>query len=183
MFELSNPACLQHEAILTRVLLGKSAVNKTSWSPPSSTRSIGTLAAHLAELPRWTLSILENPYYDFAEAAVRDLERSRRGGPVPAASREELLSTFDANVQAALDALEAVSEETITAPWQLRRAGKVIETFPRSSAIRRFVIDHMIHHRGQLTVYLRMLGVSVPGLYGPSADEPYIGEVLPTEIA
>jgi uncharacterized damage-inducible protein DinB len=181
MNEISNAARLADEAAMTRILLGKSFVNKTSWAPPSSTRSIGTLAAHLAELPRWTVSILEAGYYDFAEAAARDLERSRRGGPVAAASRDELLATFDANTQAACEALRSASPEKFEETWQLRRAGKAIETMSRSLAIRRFVIDHMIHHRGQLSIYLRMLGVSVPGLYGPSADEPYIREVLPKE--
>jgi uncharacterized damage-inducible protein DinB len=135
------------------------------------------LAAHIAEIPKWALSILEAGHYDFAEAAAREMGRRKPGAAAPKPTREELLEEFDSNVNLALDALRNAHEDALHAPWQLRRSGRVIETHPRSFAIRYFVIDHLIHHRGQLTVYLRMLGVPVPGLYGPSADEPYIGEM------
>jgi uncharacterized damage-inducible protein DinB len=176
--ELSNTGSLEREAALTRIVLGKAAVNKPSWAPPGAVRSIGSLTAHLAEIPKWTITILEASHYDFAEAALRELERSKRGGAQSVPSRDELLASFDSNVSAALEALREAKSDVLDGPWQLRRSGRVIETRPRSIAIRYFVIDHLIHHRGQLTVYLRMLGVSVPGIYGPSADEPYIGELL-----
>lgn len=174
---LTNADCLEREAALTRIVLGKAALNKPSWAPPGVDRSLGALTAHIAELPKWALSILEDHHYDFAEAAARETGRRKPGTPPPTQTRDELLATFDANVTLALEALRGASEEVLSSPWQLRRSGRVIETHQRSFAIRYFVIDHLIHHRGQLTVYLRMLGVPVPGLYGPSADEPYIGEL------
>ena len=83
----------------------------------------------------------------------------------------DLVAFFDANVAAARAALAAVPDAAMTAPWKLLRAGRTIATWPRAVVLRTSCLNHLVHHRGQLTVYLRMSGAKVPSLYGPSADE------------
>jgi len=119
------------------------------------------LAGHLANLPSWTAMTLNTTEVD----ASGPFERPE------IASRADVLRVFDGNVAEARSALAAASSEELMVPWSLKMGGEVAFTMPRIGVLRSFIMNHNIHHRGQLTVYLRMVGAPVPALYGPSADE------------
>ena len=121
------------------------------------------LATHLANLPVWLPLTLATEELDL-QTPIPSPEIPEDPG--------ELLARFDANVARARDALQSATEETLGAGWTLRRGETVLVTLPRVAVVRSMILNHMIHHRGQLTVYLRMTGAPVPGLYGRSADEP-----------
>lgn len=147
---------------LTRRVLERVPGDALAWKPHEKSYSLGGLAAHLAQLPHWGPDIVERSEYDFATA-----------GPAaePPATPEGLLASFDTHVADARRALEARSDAEFEAPWVLKRGGHVLWSMPRIAAIRHLLIHHMVHHRGQLTVYLRLRNVPLPPLYGPSADE------------
>jgi len=124
----------------------------------------GRLAGHIGELPGWGQRTVEQPEVDLA--AVPEDQR----GAV-AESVDQLLADFDRAVAGFAAALEAVDDDRLFEPWKLRSGEHVILDMPRIAALRGFIISHMIHHRGQLTVYLRLLDVLLPQTYGPTADE------------
>ena len=131
--------------------------------PHARSRSLGELAGHLARIPGWIDAFLEQDSYDVAKV----------GTPAePPASRGEILALFDAACARAEAAIVACSDARLAEPWHLVRGETVVEVHTRRGAVRRFLIEHAIHHRGQLTVHLRMLDIAVPALYGASADEP-----------
>jgi uncharacterized damage-inducible protein DinB len=105
-----------------------------------------------------------------------ELDLAPPGGPEFTPPRFEspaaTLSTFDANVRQGREALAAASDRDLLAPWTLKKGGETLFTLPRVACLRSFVISHGIHHRGQLTVYLRLCDVPLPPVYGPTADEP-----------
>jgi len=152
---------LDRELAVTRVLLERTPDDRLSWRPHHKSFTLGQLASHVANLPRWGAMTL-------AEDGL-DLE----GGTPPreASSRETLLSDFDEQASAFREALVGRSDAELMAGWTLRQKGKVLFTMPKVSVLRSFVMNHLIHHRGQLTVYLRQLDVPLPSIYGPSADE------------
>jgi uncharacterized damage-inducible protein DinB len=150
-----------HEMGTTRRLLVRLADEKLAWKPHERSMSLGGLATHLANLPSWGDYILSHASFDLAEAPPR-LEERR--------SRAEVLEMFDAIVTRTRTALDRTDAELV-APWTLKRAGQEVFTMPRASAFRTFVLYHSVHHRGQLSVYLRLNGIPVPAIYGPSADE------------
>ena len=155
---------VQHEAAGTRRLLERVPADKLGWQPHPKSMSLGRLAGHIGELPAWGKSTVELPEVDLA--AVPEDQR----GAV-AESVDQLLADFDRGVAEFVAALEAAEEAQLFVPWKLRRGEQVIIDLPRIAALRGFIISHMIHHRGQLTVYLRLLEVPLPQTYGPSADE------------
>jgi uncharacterized damage-inducible protein DinB len=120
------------------------------------------LAAHVAEIPGYGLMTIQTDGLDFAS-----------GKYVPARfeSRAQLLKLFDDNVRQTRAAIAATDDETFRRPWTLRNGDHVIFTVPKVGTLRSFFMNHLIHHRGQLSVYLRLLDVPLPGIYGPSADE------------
>ena len=124
--------------------------------------SLGQLAGHLVNLPTWFALILERTFFDLATMD--------RQSPEPA-SRNALLEDFDAKVATARACVAQRSDAEMMAPWTLKRAEQEIFTMPRISAVRGFVMNHSIHHRGQLSVYLRLRNVPLPSIYGPTADE------------
>jgi uncharacterized damage-inducible protein DinB len=150
-----------HEMGMTRKLLVRLADEKLSWRPHDRSMSLGGLATHLANLPSWGDYILNRAFFDLAEAPPR-LEDRR--------SRDEVLEMFDGTVTRTRTTLDKTDAELI-APWTLKRVGQELFTMPRASAFRTFVLYHTVHHRGQLSVYLRLNGIPVPAIYGPSADE------------
>jgi uncharacterized damage-inducible protein DinB len=152
-----------HEMAVTRQLLERLPDLAFDWKPHERSFTLGGLATHLAVLPHWGRSILDQDTYD-----LQDGEGTRAA---PRANREEVLAVFDANVRAVRDRLATMAEAELSVPWTLRRGGQTLMRMPRYAALRRFLIDHLIHHRGQLTVYLRLQNVPLPPLYGPSADE------------
>jgi uncharacterized damage-inducible protein DinB len=151
-----------HEMAATRRVLERAPDEAFEWTPHERSFSLGGLASHLAELPHWGSQILDAEMYDLAGATGRSNAK---------ASRAEVLETFDRHVSEVRRALMAGSDAELAAVWTLKRGSHVVLSMPRISALRRFLLHHVIHHRGQMTVYLRLKGVPVPPLYGPTADE------------
>lgn len=147
----------------TRRTLERIPEDKLEWKPDPKSMSMGRLAAHVAEMPGWAALTMGTDELDFA-----------KGGYTPAVATccEQVLKIADENVAAARAAIAAASDEDFMKPWSLRSGDQIFFTLPKIAVIRGMVMNHTIHHRGQLTVYYRMNGVPVPALYGPSADEP-----------
>ncbi len=155
----------EHEMAGTRKSLVRLPEDKLDWTPHPKSMSMGRLATHLVELAGFAAQILETESLDFLPG----------GQPLPVwtlTSYAEILAAFDKNVAASKTAMERATDAEWMAPWTLLGNGQVIFSLPRAAAVRNSVLDHIIHHRGQLTVYLRLNDAPVPGLYGPSADEP-----------
>ena len=151
-----------HEMAATRRVLERVPDDAFEWTPHERSFSLGGLASHLAQLPHWGNQILDAEMYDLAGATGRS---------APKSSRAEVLETFDRHVGEVRRALVAGSDAELAAPWTLKRGAHVVLSMPRIAALRRFLLHHVIHHRGQMTVYLRLRDVPGPPLYGPTADE------------
>jgi len=152
-----------HEMATTRRTLERVPEGKTDWKPHEKSMSLGRLAGHLAELPALASRSLTSDSFDVMAPG--------RPKPLATTSQEELLGVFDKNVAEARSAISKASEEDMLKPWTLTAGPKTIFSMPRAAVVRSFCVSHMIHHRGQLSVYLRLNGASVPSIYGPSADE------------
>jgi uncharacterized damage-inducible protein DinB len=127
--------------------------------------TLGRLANHLASVPSWFVTAMATTELDFIDPkAAAEL-------PLPATTTEGLVATFDLGVQGARAALAAGSDADFMTLWSGRSQGKVVFAIPRLAVYRTYIMNHMIHHRAQLTSYLRLLDLPVPALYGPSADE------------
>lgn len=148
---------------ITRRLLERVPDGQFAWKPHEKSMTLGRLAEHLAELPQWLLITIKDSGIDMATARPPEYRSP--------ATRAAVLEMFDKNVAAAREALSGRTDAEMMAPWKLKHQGKEIFTMPKAVVARGFVMNHMIHHRGQLMVYLRMLGVPVPSIYGPSGDE------------
>jgi uncharacterized damage-inducible protein DinB len=145
----------------TRKLLACLPEDKLDYQPHEKSMKLGRLAAHVAEMPGW-----------LAMLPQRDkLEITSDWKPPVATSREQLLSFFDDNVAKGRAALAGMSDEEFAESWSLIFRGQTAFTMPKSAVARSVIMNHVIHHRGQLGVYFRMNDVSIPGMYGPSADE------------
>jgi uncharacterized damage-inducible protein DinB len=154
-------AQFEAEMALTGVVLDSVPESRLDWAPHPRSFSLGRLAMHVATIPGWMTALARSDEYDMD-----------KGGPGPAvpADRAALLGAFEAAVRAGRAAIDTCSGEDLERPWTLHRAGVTIATMPRAEAMSRFGLRHLVHHRGQLTVYLRLLDQSVPALYGDSAD-------------
>jgi len=150
-----------HEMATTRRLLERVPEARFEWRPHERSMTIGKLAGHLAGIPFWCTATLDATELDLDTMPMQ---------PTPA-TRADLLAVFDAKVAKARAGLAAASDPELLAPWTLKKGGQVFFTMPRISAIRSFVMNHSIHHRGQLSVYLRLNDVPLPPIYGPTADE------------
>jgi uncharacterized damage-inducible protein DinB len=150
-----------HEMTVTRKLLERVPDDKLTWKPHQKSYTLGQLAQHLATIPMWGSVTLTEPEIDLA------------GGQPPelAQSRADILAIFDGHVSRTRAALVGKSDAEFMVPWSLKREGHVIFSMPKASVWRSFVMNHLIHHRAQLGVYLRMQDVPLPSVYGPSADE------------
>lgn len=155
---------LDQEMATTRRLLERVPDDRVAWKPHDKSMSLGRLATHVAELPSFVSMILGGAEFDLM---------ARTGGYTPKTlnSHQEMLDEFDANVRKAHSSLESAENDALMQPWTLRRGEQVIFTLPRMAALRAMFFSHIIHHRGQLSVYLRLNDVPVPSIYGPSADE------------
>ncbi|MCP5110846.1 MAG: damage-inducible protein DinB [bacterium] len=158
-----------HETATARRCLDRAPQPKWDWKPHAKSLSLCNLVGHIANLPSWTLVALNNDTFDMAPPGEEPVK-----SPVPD-STEQALEFFDKNVAEARAAIESASNERLAGNWTLLSGGKTILTLPRIAVIRSFVMNHLIHHRGQLTVYLRLNDVPVPSIYGPSADESGMG--------
>ena len=150
----------------TRTLLERVPLEKSDWKPHTKSTALGALALHLANLAGFGEMIVKQQGRDFAagdQAAVRADAAQKR-------SRDELLALFDANVAKSRTALQTLQDKDIGTPWTLRAGDHVIFTLPRAAVLRTLLMNHIIHHRGQLSVYLRLNDVPLPSIYGPTAD-------------
>jgi uncharacterized damage-inducible protein DinB len=150
-----------HEMSTTRRLLERVPDDRLDWKPHPKSSSLGALATHVATLPMWGAMTVNQPELDLGGTQPTE----------PARSRAEILETFDRNAAGTRAALSGKSDAELMMPWSLKRDGHTIFSMPRAAVWRSFVMSHLIHHRGQLSVYLRMSDVAIPSIYGPSADE------------
>jgi uncharacterized damage-inducible protein DinB len=150
-----------HEMGSTRRLLARIPGDKLAWKPHDKSMSLGGLATHLGRIPNWAGTILNDPSFDLAEAPPDDAEQTSLAG---------ILSAFDEGRARARAWMDKTDGE-YNSLWTLKRAGQQLFSVPRVAAFRSFVLHHIIHHRGQLSVYLRLNDIALPAIYGPSADE------------
>jgi uncharacterized damage-inducible protein DinB len=153
-----------HETATTRTLLERVPEAKADWKPHAKSMSIGHLAMHIANIPVWASRTLERKEFD-----VNPTDEPRIATP-PFESLIHLLRTHDANVQAARALLTRATDGEFMVQWTLKSAGKPLYSMPRIAVFRSYVLNHAVHHRGQLSVYLRLLDVPLPNIYGPTAD-------------
>jgi uncharacterized damage-inducible protein DinB len=149
----------------TRQTLERVPDDKFSWKPHAKSMELGRLSSHIAELPGWILQVFEKDSLDINPPGGSGYK------PPHITSRQQLLELFDRNMATGRAALAAATDPQFQQPWSLLNAGNTIFTLPRAAVLRSLVMNHMIHHRAQLGVYLRLNDVPVPALYGPSADE------------
>ena len=149
------------EMASTRKLLERVPGDKGAWKPHEKSFSLGHLAQLVSWMPGWIAKSLREPHIDLAASSGYSLE-----------SPDVLLNTFDANVRDARAALESVTGPALDESWSLKMGDRVLMTSPRGEVVRQH-LNHLIHHRGQLTVYLRLIDVPLPSVYGPTADERF----------
>lgn len=158
-----------HEMTNTRKTLERVPDGKSDWKPHAKSMAMGGLATHVGNIPTWANYTIDQDSLDLAPS----------GEPLPqtpvANSTAELLTTFDENVAKARAAIANASDAEFFKPWTLMNNGNPILTMPKVAVLRSFVMNHLIHHRAQLGVYLRLNDVAVPSIYGPSADENPFG--------
>ncbi len=150
------------ETALTRRLIERTPADCLDWRPHPKSMTLGRLVTHLAELAGWGASVLTSEGFDLVGAAASDRAES---------TMADVLALFDTNVRAARRGLLDRTDGELLAPWTLKRDGQDVFTVPRLMAVRTVLFQHAAHHRGQLSVYLRLLDVPLPPLYGPTADE------------
>lgn len=148
---------------LTRRALERVPDGQFEWRPHPTSVTLGRLAEHLTEMPLWATTTMTESGIDATASRPPDYHSP--------ATRAAALAQFDARYKAARASLVNKTDAEFAAPWTLKAGGKEVFTAPKSTVMRNFVLNHMIHHRGQLMVYLRMLGIPVPSIYGPSGDE------------
>lgn len=154
-----------HEMANTRKTLERVPDDKFDWRPHEKSFTFGQLANHVADIPGWGAETLLKDSIDIAPEG-QPVEM-----PVPAATQKGLLEKFEQNIVKGRNAIAAATDEQFLQPWSLLSGGKAIFTMPRTAVVRGFVMNHLIHHRAQLGVYLRLNDIPVPSIYGPSADE------------
>jgi uncharacterized damage-inducible protein DinB len=156
---------LQHSAISARKVLERIPEDKFDWTPHEKSMNFQKLASHVAESLSWAKYTLDTSEMDVAPPDGPAYE------PYVAGSSEELLESFDKNLAEALEALNGVSDATLMETWTMKKAGEVMFSMPKLVVMRGFILDHLVHHRAQLGLYLRLNNISVPSMLGPSADE------------
>ena len=154
---------IQHEADSSKRCLERIPADKFSWKPHEKSMEMGKLASHVAEMFSWTSAVLPHSELDFAKMDYT---------PFDPQSTDDLVEFLNKSVNEAIETLSNTPDEAFLENWTLRKGDDVYFTLPKIAVMRDFVINHIIHHRAQLTVYMRLNDIPVPGLYGPSADEP-----------
>lgn len=155
----------ENEMQTTRKCLANVPTAKMSWTPHAKSMTMGRLASHIADMVGWASEIIANDVLDIAPTGGEPRQTKE------ASSTDELLGAFDKNLAAGIAAIAAARDETLLEDWTFQYGGKALMTIPRIASIRGFVLSHIIHHRGQLSVYLRLNDIPVPSIYGPSADD------------
>jgi len=149
----------------TRKTLERVPDDKLGWKPHEKSMTMGRLAGHLAELPGWAANTLEADTLDIAPVGKPAYQA------LTATSRKQVIEMFDKHVSAARAAIAGASDAELMKPWSLLKGGQTLMTMPKIAVLRGFVMNHTVHHRAQLGVYLRLNDIAVPSIYGPSADE------------
>lgn len=152
---------LYHEFAATRRVLERVPDEHLAWKPHPKSFSIGALASHIANLASWISVVMTQDELDLAGQGRQ---------PEPTSS-EQIVRAFDENVAKVREVMAAADDSVFGKTWTLRMGDHVILQMPRLAVVRSMTVNHIVHHRGQLTVYLRLLDVPVPGMYGPTADE------------
>jgi uncharacterized damage-inducible protein DinB len=147
---------------LTRRLLERVPEAHFDWKPHARSMTLGRLIEHLAQLPEWAALTLTQNGTEMGSSTPDH---------VPPTTRSAVLTLFDLNVSKARSALHGRTDAELMAPWTLTSQGKEVFTMPKATVLRTFVLNHLVHHRGQLSVYLRLQDVALPSIYGPSGDE------------
>ncbi len=160
-------AQLEREAEASRKVVARVPEGRNDWKPHEKSMAMGYLAALVATMPGWVAVMVERDELNLDDAANEGLRTK------PVATRAELLKQLDEGVSKARKALAGTTEEHLMKPWRFIAGGKVQSNQPRYVMLADTVFAHLAHHRGQLTVYLRLNEASVPAIYGPSADEQY----------
>lgn len=153
---------LQHEAGVTRKYFERLPEDQFDFAPHAKSMKLGILAGHLSEIPGWTKETITQDELAFDPATYV---------PFKPTTKAEILAKFDERLAVALETLKGVTDEHLMKPWRLKMGDHVLFEMPRVAVMRSMVLSHLVHHRAQLGVYLRMLDVPVPSTYGPSADE------------
>jgi uncharacterized damage-inducible protein DinB len=153
---------LENEAKTTRAVLERVPADKFDWKPHEKSMPMGRLATHVAEMHGWTNPTVEQPELDFAKMDYKPFEPK---------TTADLVEHFETVYAGAIESLKNASDEIWHEPWSLRNGETIYFTMPRIAVMRSMVLNHIVHHRGQLSVYLRLNDIPVPAMYGPSADE------------
>lgn len=153
-----------HETATTRRLLECVPEAQASWKPHEKSRTLGELAAHLRDIPDWASTTLKQTEIDI------NPPEGRAYSPPPFQSVEALLKGFDESVTQCRAMLVRATDGEMMVSWTLKDGGRTVFSLPRVGVFRAFIMNHMIHHRGQLSVYLRLCNVPLPSIYGPTAD-------------
>jgi uncharacterized damage-inducible protein DinB len=154
---------MSQEAATTRRLLECIPAPHLTWKPHAKSMTMARLATHIAEIPGWVSTILDKDGFDIGASNYT---------PQTAGSVAEVLAMFDKNVPLAETAIRRQTLDRLSAMWRITKQGQVILEMPRMGVIRTLLLNHLIHHRGQLSVYLRLKDVPLPSIYGPTADTP-----------
>jgi len=153
---------LQQEAVTTKKILERVPIDNPDWKPHEKSMPLGRLAVHVAELPNWVCATLDHDELDFAKTGYN---------PPAAKSSAELVEILNKNISDAVESLKKYPDEHFMTNWKLRNGETIYFELPKAAVLRSFVFSHLIHHRAQLGVYLRLLNIPLPGSYGPTADE------------
>ena len=154
-----------HEMANTRKSLERVPDGKFDWKPHTKSMTMGALATHIASIPHWGKLTLDTPSFDVNPLGGQQVRQPELK------SKAEVLAFFDKSVPEARAAIANATDQSLMSQWSLLNGGKTVFTMPRIGVLRAMIMNHMIHHRAQLGVYLRLNDVPVPSIYGPSADE------------
>jgi uncharacterized damage-inducible protein DinB len=149
----------------TRKVLERVPAEKLAWKPHDKSMTLGRLASHIAELPGWAEVGIKQDEFDMAPPG-EEPPTAFVGG-----STNEILESFDKNRASAREVIASTADQEFMRGWTFKSGGETVFTIPKIGVVRTFILNHLMHHRGQLTVYLRLTGAKVPSVYGPTADE------------
>jgi uncharacterized damage-inducible protein DinB len=153
----------QHESAATRKILEVCPDADFTWKPHPKSMALGHLASHIADIPGWITTTLTTTVLDFKKEEFK---------PTVYLNRKELVAAFDKNTAAALKQMQSASDKDISVDWTMRNGDQIFMTLPRIAVLRTWCFNHLYHHRGQLSVFLRLKDIPLPNIYGPTADNP-----------
>ncbi len=154
---------LEREAAPTRKMLELVPLDKADWAPHKKSMPLGRLATHIAELTGWASATMDHSELDFAKIDYK---------PTVASSNADLIAIFEDNLAKAEKSLKSADDKAFSEDWTLRNGEQIYFTMSKFHVLRSTCFNHLVHHRGQLSVYLRLLDIPLPGVYGPTADQP-----------